>query len=242
MKVYVQSYPNNFPHNYNFFNAYEGFLDMGAEIIHFCNPHGLQDSKDIDIVVGYVGTVRDRLNQLGFETPEMDYPNQLINYVGRRIWKSNINTISSHSELWPVFVKSSENKRITGKVITSIHDLIGCGESGCNAEVYCSEVVKFLAEWRVFVRYGQILDVRPYKGDWRIHYNPSVIENCIKDFKSAPAGYAIDFGVTEDGRTLLIEVNDGYSLGCYGLNKYSYAKLLSARWAELTNTEDQYNF
>ena len=242
MKVYVQSYPNNFPHNYNFFNAYEGFLDMGAEIVHFSNPQELQDSKDEDIVVGYVKTVRDRLNQLGFETPEMDYPDQLINYVGRRIWKSNINTISNHPELWPVFVKSVENKRITGKVITSIHDLIGCGESGYNAEVYCSEVVKFIAEWRVFIRYGQILDIRPYKGDWRIHYNASVIENCVKDFKSAPVGYAMDFGGTSDGKTLLIEVNDGYALGCYGLNKYAYAKLLSARWAELTNTEDQYNF
>lgn len=242
MKVYVQSHPNNFPHNYNFFNAYEGFLDMGAEIIHFSDSQGLVDSKDEDIVVGYVETVRDRLHQLGFETPEMDYPDQLINYIGRRIWKSNINTISNHPELWPVFVKSIEDKRITGKVITSIHDLIGCGESGCNAEVYCSEVVKFLTEWRVFIRYGQILDVRPYKGDWRIHYNPSVIENCITDFKSAPAGCALDFGVTNDGRTLLIEVNDGYALGCYGLNKYAYAKLLSARWSELTNTKDQYNF
>jgi len=242
MKVFVQSSKNNFPHNYNFFNAYEGFLDMGAEIVPFCTPQGLQESVAEDIVVGYVGTIRDRLYQLGFETPEMDYPNELSDYLGRKIWKSNINTISNHSELWPVFVKSIEDKRITGKVIASIHDLVGCGESGCNAEVYCSEIVHFVAEWRVFVRYGQIIDVRPYKGDWRVHYDSAVIEKCINEFTSAPAGCAVDFGVTNDGRTLLIEVNDGYALGCYGLNKYAYAKLLSARWSELTHTEDQYNF
>lgn len=242
MKVFIQSSKNKFPHNYNFFNAYEGFLDMGAEIVPFCDQQELQVSTPEDIIVGYVDTTRNRLNQMGFETPEMDYPTVLTNYLGRKIWKSNINTISSHSELWPVFVKSIEDKRITGKVITSIRDLIGCGESGSNAEVYCSDVVRFLSEWRVFVRYGNIIDVRPYKGDWRVHYDSSIIENCIKDFTKSPAGCAVDFGVTDDGRTLLIEVNDGYALGCYGLNKYSYAKLLSARWAELTNTQDQYNF
>lgn len=37
-----------------------------------------------------------------------------------------------------------------------------------------------------FVRYGKILDVRLYKGDWKVHYNPSIIENAIKDYVNAP--------------------------------------------------------
>lgn len=39
-------------------------------------------------------------------------------------------------------------------------------------------------------------------------------------FSDAPNGYGIDFGVTDDGRTLLIEVNDGYALGSYGTMQY----------------------
>lgn len=66
--------------------------------------------------------------------------------------------------------------------------------------------------------------------------------SAINDYKSQPAGFAMDFGVTDDGRTLLIEVNDGFSIGCYGLDAISYAKLLSARWADLTNTLDEYDF
>ncbi len=81
-----------------------------------------------------------------------------------------------------------------------------------------------------------------YKGDWRKHYDYKVIENAVNEFTSAPAGYAVDFGLTDDGRTLLIEVNDGYSLGCYGLMHINYAKLLSARWAELTGTADECAF
>lgn len=242
MKVYIQSYSNHIPRNYNIFNAYEGFLDMGAEVVHFCNPQELVDSTKDDIVVGYVNTVRQRLYELGFSTPDIDYPVELTKYLGRKIWKSTINCISNSPNLWPVFVKSTEDKRITGKVISSIHDLVGCGESGCDAEVYCCEPIKFIAEWRLFLRYGEILDIRPYKGDWHSHYDCSVIESCIKDYTSAPKGCSVDFGVTADGRTLLIEVNDGYSLACYGLNKYDYSKLLSARWSELTNTIDPYNF
>ena len=50
----------------------------------------------------------------------------------------------------------------------------------------------------------------------------------------------MDFCLTDDGRTLLIEVNDGYSLGCYGMFALKYAKFLITRWAELTDTLDEY--
>lgn len=106
----------------------------------------------------------------------------------------------------------------------------------------CSEVVNFVAEWRCFVRYGKILDVRRYKGDWKVQLNPKIVENAVSEFKSAPKAYAIDFGLTDKGETLLIEVNDGYSLGFYGLSDLDYAKLLAARWAELTNTIDECDF
>ncbi len=37
-------------------------------------------------------------------------------------------------------------------------------------------------------------------------------------------------------------MNDGYSIGCYGLNDVLYAKFLYARWAELTGTVDECDF
>ncbi len=119
---------------------------------------------------------------------------------------------------------------------------MGCGIYGEDPEILCSDVVNFVAEWRCFVRYGNILDVRRYRGDWRLHCDYRVIDNIVKQFKSAPKGYAVDIGVTDKGETLLIEVNDGYALGHYGLSSLDYAKLLSARWSELTNTTDECAF
>ena len=40
----------------------------------------------------------------------------------------------------------------------------------------------------------------------------------------------MDFGITAEGRILFIEMNDGYSLGFYGLELSLYARLLVARW------------
>ena len=64
----------------------------------------------------------------------------------------------------------------------------------------------------------------------------------MKDFKSSPSAYALDFGIDENDRMKLVEVNDGHSLGTYGISATNYAKFLSARWAELTKTKDYANF
>lgn len=242
MKVYIQCDKNYIPHNDNFYKAYLGFKEMGMEMVMFHTKEELRKSNKEDIVIGYVGTVRERLYDFGIIALEMDYPEELQKYLGRKIWESTVNTVNNSPEMWPVFVKSKVDKAFTGVVVNGPGDLISCGKYDCDQDVYCSEVVEFVSEWRCFVRYGKIIDVRHYKGDWRKHFDPEVIENCIKDYTAAPAGVAVDFGLTKDGRTLLIEVNDGYALGSYGLYYPDYAKLLSARWAELTGTEDECDF
>lgn len=242
MKVYIQTKEHGQFNNDNFFKAYLGFREMGFETVTFSNNRELSESNMEDIVVGFVGTVRSRLNDFGISVPELNYPDELSEYLGRKIWKSHIDTINCNPDLWPVFVKSVRNKKFTGVVVREPKDLIGCGSCYDNAECLCSEVVNFIAEWRVFIRYGNIIDVRPYKGDWRAHFDYKVIEDAVKKYTTSPNGYAIDFGLTDDGRTLLVEVNDGYALGSYGLYYPEYAKLLSARWAELTNTQDECDF
>lgn len=242
MKVYIQSDKNGIPHNYNFMNAYQGFREMGFETVMFNDNETLLQSNPEDVVVGYVNTVRGRLRDFGAEIPEMDYPTELEKYLGRKVWTAKLLDIANNPETWPVFIKPFEDKQFTGIVVNSTKELIGCGIENENQDIYCSEIEDFKAEWRCFVRYGRITGVRPYKGDWRLHYDSAVIENAVRDFASAPAGYSMDFGRTADGRTLLIEVNDGYALGCYGLFYLDYAKLLSARWAELTKTDDECAF
>lgn len=95
-------------------------------------------------------------------------------------------------------------------------------------------------EGMYFVRYGKISGIQIYFGDKDAECDRSVIENAVRDYKDIPAGCSLDFGVTDDGRTLLIEMNDGLALGCYGLPDEEYAKLPMARWAELNGTKDPF--
>lgn len=242
MRPYIQS-KNGMPGGINFFNAYQGFVEMGLECVLFEDVDMLDTSLRSDVVVGGLGIVHHSLSRFGVEPESIDYPEELAEYMGRRIWISTLDEVSTRVDDWPVFVKPlDDEKRFTGVVVKGTKDLVGLGTYGYNPKVLCSDPVGFVAEWRCFVRYGTVLDVRPYQGDWHAHLDVDVIDAAVKDYASAPAGYAADFGVTSDGRTLLVEVNDGYALGCYGLQHNLYAKLLSARWAELVGVPDECAF
>ncbi|MCF0260673.1 MAG: ATP-grasp domain-containing protein [Erysipelotrichaceae bacterium] len=242
MNVYVQSTDGIYPYNENGYKAWLGFHEMGIDPIIFTSIEDLKDANPEDIVVGGIGMIQKHLERFGIHTENVDYPAQLEKYLGRKVWKTTADEVSHDPDLWPVFLKPVEDKRFVGKVIRSTKDLIGCGTWGELTPAIASEPVNFLREYRVFVRYGKILDIRAYKGDLSVHYDYSVIKAAVDEFSDGYAAFSLDFGVTDDGRTLLVEMNDGYSLGNYGLEYHLYTKLLSARWAELTGTDDYCDF
>lgn len=94
-----------------------------------------------------------------------------------------------------------------------------------------------MSEFRVFVMHGEILGVRHYAGDPLVFPDPDRVRAAVAAYADAPASYALDMGVVEDGRTLLVEVNDAYATGCYGLAPVHYAAFIEARWVELRQHE-----
>lgn len=239
MRIFIKISADGLPETESGYCAYQGFRALGFQPVFYKNNCELANCRPDDLIVGGVSAVRDRLASYGIIVPEYDYPKELSGFLGRRIWTDTFSSILSNHGSWPVFVKPVRDKLFTGTMLRSETDILRIGRISPDEPVLCSEPVVFCREWRAFVRYGKIFDVRPYRGDWNLCYDPSVLSGAVKAFKSAPAGYAADFGVTEDGRTLLVEVNDGFSLGCYGTDPVQYAKLLSARWCELTGIHDE---
>lgn len=221
--------------------AFFGFSTMGWEVVFYEGdpPQGLSRH---DVVIGWITGVKMAIKNLGIEPPtELDYPEELHGYLGRKIWQSNLHKIYTDETQWPVFVKPVKGKQFDGKLVTSLKDLVGLGSQE-DRKIWCSEPVKFVSEWRCFIRYGKMIDSKNYKGDFKIQPNFNTVERCIEDYKSQPAAYTLDFGVTEDGKTLLVEVNDGYAFGTYGLSPLNTAKMLSARWSELVDIPDPCQF
>lgn len=241
MKAYIQG-RRGIPGSASAYDAYLGFRDMGFEVEVFDDARVLKEASKEDIVVGGIGIVRPHLERLGAACPSIDYPEELEPFLGRKLWRTTIDQVNSEVDSWPVFVKPIEEKRFTGCVVRSTADLVGKGCRGDNFEVICSEPIEMLSEYRCFVRRGEILDVRRYRGDWALAPDRDIVEAAVEAYGSAPAGYAADFAVTGKGETVLVEVNDGYSLGSYGLWHDLYAQLLSARWSELVGMPDPCDF
>ncbi|AGC48737.1 hypothetical protein MYSTI_07465 [Myxococcus stipitatus DSM 14675] len=194
------------------------------------------------LVAGYVPTVLGALKQLGIEPPPThDYPPSLAPYLHRRLWTSTVRQLTSHLldvSSTPVFAKpQGRRKRFTGHVFQSADDLLFLERASHTTPLICSDVVRWRSEYRVFVVHGDAVGIRHYAGDAEVALDLPRVHEALQRLEAAgeaTAGYAVDFGVLDTGETALVEWNDGFSLGAYGLEATSYTALTAARWCELT--------
>lgn len=242
MKAYIQCGNNGLPYNMNTFSAMLGFQQMGIETVLFSDKQELSSAEVSDIVVGGVGRVKQFLEERGIVVNDIDYPDSLSAYFGHNIWETESDTFLAEKNSFPLFIKPKQGKLFTGFICNNESDIAGRFSPKENISVYCSEVKNIITEWRCFIRYGKILDIRRYKGELGKIYSLKTVRDMVQAYIDAPAAYSLDIGLTENNETIIVEVNDGYSLGSYGLDPLLYAKLLSARWAELTGTEDECAF
>lgn len=192
------------------------------------------------LVVGDIPVVQAALRQLGVEPPpDESYPPELRAFLGRRVWASTLGDVeaSLESSERPLFVKPREQlKRFPGFVArdrTSLDAVVGVSR---RAAVWCAEVVSFVSEHRVYVAEGRVLGVHGYAGDITVTPDRAVVDAALAAWSAsgrAACGYGIDFGVLDDGRTVLVELNEGYGLGNYGLTPDDALTLTLARWKEL---------
>jgi hypothetical protein len=241
-RVFVQA-AGGVPASDAFFRAWEGFRKRGLPCDLF-EPAQLRAGTlplaRTTLVAGGVPVVEDALRALGVAAPAADnLPACLARYRGRKVWTSTWGELrreyGKKGPPEPLWVKSlRRNKGAPSLAVYQADDVSAAADLPDSHEVLVSEYVIFLSEWRCFVCRGEILDLCRYQGDVFRYPDPGVVRNAVADYgRSAPAGYGIDFGVLTDGRTVLVEANDGYSLGPYGLEATEYAGLLEARWSQL---------
>ena len=217
----------------NKYNAQVGAYLQGEEVILYQSFSEIKQLTSDDTVVDYITETRALLKMMGLNVPVYDYPIELKEFYGRNIYEGVLGEIVNIPDNWGKFIKPKAGSKVfTGRVVNGTHDLIGIGLP-FDYPIWISEVVEFIAEWRCFVLDGQVLDVRPYTGDYHSHFDASVIDEAISCWKDTPIAYGLDIGVTRDGRTLVVEVNDGYALGNYGLSPLNSINFHKARWKEM---------
>lgn len=108
-------------------------------------------------------------------------------------------------------------------MVKEFKDLIGIKDTEI---YYCKDIINFISEWRVYVSNKEIIGIKHYKGSVFKIPQEKTIKEIINSYTTQPNTYTIDIGITEINFNILIEVNDGYSSGNYGLNEIQYAKFL----------------
>ena len=238
--VFVQS-TNGSPDDEAFHKAWHGFRKRRVK----CT---LVDADAIEsgelpltrttLVAGGLRTVESAMIQIGMQFPVANnLPDELENFFGRTIRKTTLGEVRSE---WQAkspdscFLKPlDQNKLFPAIALFDADDLASLDSLSNDVRVLVSEYVLFESEWRAFVVGDEIIGLSHYQGDCFVFPDGKTVKLAVQQFKSSPAGYGIDFGVLSNGRTVLVEANDGYSLGSYSLNSVDYSRLLEARWLEL---------
>lgn len=238
--IYIQS-QNGFPIDDWAASAYFGFKGKQASIVFFEDIDEVPPSP-WNIVVGSLRNTDRYFQKLGIPPKNnLNIPEELLLYAGRKIEYMSIGDFKKDTRE-PIFVKpNGRAKAFVGGVLSncSSKEWLFHGVPD-DEECLLSEVVEFVSEYRGYVIRGELKGIKHYRGDFKIFPDMKIVDEMVSTYKSSPSGYSLDVGVTDDGRTLLVECNDGFSLGNYGLEHSLYTSLLTTRWLELMKENGVY--
>lgn len=197
--------------------------------------------QDLSLFVGSVEGCRLVLDSLGYSLPQPNYyPAELAKYLGRKVWGGkSTNVILKMAEGNAVFAKPANKwKLFTGQLFdaTSGYSIIKTVE--IDEELWLSEPVEFVCEFRAYVVNGELLNVSQYTGDDDAEPDLDVIQEAIVLFGSNPQNpttYAFDWGYTAQGSFLMVEMNHGFAIGHYhSISDKDYYRFIEAGWHQLT--------
>jgi hypothetical protein len=234
--IFIQKYNGEFAYDFCY-TAYEGFKYRGNNIKFFEYLDDVPVSK-YHVVIGSIEVTSEYFKRLGIEVPSpLNIPFCLAEYTQR-----NINIIEMgefrKNETFPIFVKPhSKLKEFSAGVLSKKSSIdMFFNDVPNDSIVLTSEVVNMVSEYRVFVKDNKIVGIKNYIGDFLVFPDIPTILNMIHSYVGSPSAYTLDVAIDDKGETILIECNDGWSVGSYGLDGEVYASFLIKRWVELVTS------
>lgn len=103
--------------------------------------------------------------------------------------------------------------------------------------VKIQDIVNVQSEYRVYVsNLRGIIGIYRYLGNPFAKLNRTFVEYCTNISRQylSEQSYTLDFGIDDKGETFLIEINDGWAIGNYGLDPKDYYHFIKNRFLQLT--------
>lgn len=234
IKVYIKGL-NGIPIDDWGYCAYLGFKSKQVNITFYEDIEEVPATK-FNIVIGPIEDTISYWKRIGVEAPEaLNVPLSLRAYTERYIVYTTMKGVRNKTE-FPFFIKPKKIKAFIPGVVKNEKELnIFFGTLSDDTEVMISGKVNFVSEYRCFIIGGEVKAVCHYLGDPLIFPDGEIIQEMANYYSDCTSvGYSLDVGVLDNGDTVLVECNDGWSLGSYGCDPIIYTNLLTKRWFEIT--------
>ena len=230
----VLIYGNIIPHTVDCSLAFHGFEELNANIT--LTPNWLILSKEqfqeYDVCVGGVDMCRFAFTKMGIKDYDIPcYPLELERFLHRQIEIIKLQDVVKFHLNHLKFVKPVRPKRFQAFTTDNEKAIMSLINLDDHELVYITDPIHFTSEWRVYIDNNKINAICNYNGDPTQFPNVSTINDMINSWKG-PICYVLDVGLI-DNKTILVEFNDFYSIGNYGLFPNEYANMLLKRWRQL---------
>jgi hypothetical protein len=252
MRAYVQQVKQNTTIYLATIEAAHWFWERGYEVIWFqfgdiasgVLDEWLFSRPDEMVVRASAESTRSLLARAKRpDPPVLDLPSSLTPWIGRFTWETTLgevrNQVDSEVPFNPFHIKPlGQQKLFKGTVVYGLRDLIASAGISDDTPVLAQQKIEFVSEWRSYILRDKILGVAHYKGNPLTFPNVEVMQESIDVFVDRPIAFAMDWGITASGHTLLVEVNDAYAFENYGLHGMPYTAMIEARWRQLMGLKD----
>lgn len=236
--VYIQSNSERtLPHHGDAASALYGTIDLGLDfkLISFEDIHKFKNLIKTNLFVGSTEFMREVFKQIDKD------PRVPIN-SDRNHQEQTLGEVRKRIELGEeLFVKPIILKLFTGLVVDKFN--ITCLKNlPDDLLVMVYEVLpKILAEWRVYIHHNRIVDIKNYSGGLFVPIpKPTWIHSMIEKYRYLfPCAYTMDIATLDTMFKfpyIVIEFNDMWAIGNYGVPNDLYVRMLKDRYFEIVRS------
>jgi hypothetical protein len=240
MKAYIQQICKQFPDDW-IFAGYLGCVEMGFDIKFFEDINKVPENE---FVISFIEDSIEYFKRCNIPVPPtLNIPFELERFANRKTTEIKLadfkyavkNDLATEFK-FPLFIKPKRIKAFSNGVITNPNniDLI-LSDANEEETAIVSPKINIESEYRCFVLKNELIGIKHYSGDFTIFPSVNQINNMIAAYTEAPIAYTLDVGVVQN-ETIIIECNDAWSIGNYGLDSKLYVKMLYARWQQITKS------
>jgi len=203
----------------------ESLLQMFCDINkqHLCKQcDDFPNDVDINEIIP-IGSVQWCMNKYVNITPEY-YPTIFNDFYKRKIYKTSLKQILNEKQVQNIFIKPASQYKLFSGQICTFENIVFLFQQFGDVEVYGSEIITIVDEFRLYISQGEIISSAWYDGQITdeeiIQKNqypslPDIPAELLKAIESSNYSGIIDIAVTTENTVVIIETCHPFAFGWY---------------------------